>query len=161
MQAYARAELAPAEPHFKRQQAIQLADTPLGSGQSASSALAAHLLGELDENAIGLLAERLVPHLARLGDRNAAVAHAAYTVQSLAADLGVSPKAIRCAIARGELRGVKRGSRWIIPPEAVEEWAIPSSPGRMTPRNCSRRAPKAAGPSLRSVICGSHRGGSR
>ena len=168
MQAYAKAELAPAEPDFNRRQAhhdagaaTKIAAEPrVGSGRSASSALAGLILGELDEDALGVLAARLAPHLRGLDERNPAVARAAYTVPSLAADLGVSRKAVRCAIARGELRAVKRGSRWIIPAAAVNEWATPSTPRRTTGRGCSPRAPKAAGPSLRSVLRATHRGGS-
>jgi excisionase family DNA binding protein len=119
------------------------------------------LLDELDEKALLLLAKRLAPHLGRLDQRNPAIPPVAYTVHSLAAELGVSPKAIRCAIARGELRGVKRGSRWIITADAVSEWAAPSIPRCTSARSCSPRAPKAAGPSLRSVICAGHRGGFR
>ena len=168
MQAYDKADLAPAEPDFNHQEshhnagaAIKIAAEPqVGPGRSASSALAALILGELDEGALGVLAARLVPHLRGLDERNPAVAHAAYTVHSLAADLGVSRKAVRGAIARGELRAVKRGSRWIIPADAVSEWATPSRPRRPTGRGCSPRAPKAAGPSLRSVLWATHRGGS-
>jgi excisionase family DNA binding protein len=47
----------------------------------------------------------------------------AYTVASLAAALGVSPRVVRGAIARGELAAVKRGGRWIISPDAVRVWA--------------------------------------
>ena len=47
----------------------------------------------------------------------------AYTVASLAAALKVSPRAIRGAIARGELAAAKRGGRWIIAAGAVEAWA--------------------------------------
>lgn len=168
MQAYAKAELASAERDFDREQAhrdaraaINVAAEPqVGSGRSASSALAALVLSELDADALGVLAARLAPHLRGLEERNPVVAHAAYTVHSLAADLGVSRKAVRCAIARGELRAVKRGSRWIIPVDAINEWATPSTPRRTTGRGCSPRAPKAAGPSLRSVFRASHGGGS-
>ena len=45
-----------------------------------------------------------------------------YTVRSLAAALGVSEKVIRNAIARGELRGAKRGGRWYLNQEDVEHW---------------------------------------
>ena len=37
----------------------------------------------------------------------------AYTANTLAAELGVSPRTIRNAITRGELAAVKRGGRWI------------------------------------------------
>ncbi len=46
----------------------------------------------------------------------------AYTVGSLAAALEVTPRVVGNAITRGELRAVKRGARWLIPPDAVIEW---------------------------------------
>lgn len=104
-----------------------------------------------------MLARRLGPHLGGLEDRNQQ-GHIAYTVHSLAAELGISPKAIRCAIARGELGAVKRGSRWIISADAVADWATASEPRRVRSRGCRAWAAKAAGPSLRSVLCG---GGAR
>jgi excisionase family DNA binding protein len=47
----------------------------------------------------------------------------AYTVASLAAALGVSPRVIRGAITRGDLQAAKRGGRWIISAAAVRRWA--------------------------------------
>ena len=169
MEAYARADLAQSKPDFSHPQGRGdmglppevATETRAGSRASASSALAAALLDGLNESDLGLLAKRVAPHLGRLEERNPAVGHVAYTVHSLAADLAVSPKAIRCAIKRGELRAVKRGSRWIIPADAVNEWATPSAARRATARTCSPRAPKVAGPSLRSVLCAGYRGGSR
>lgn len=171
MQGYARAELAPAELEIRDQRIRRsrngavanqfAADTTAELERSASSALAALLLDGLDEDTLGALAKRLVPHLSRLENRNQQVRHVAYTVDTLAAELGMSPKAIRCAIARGELRGVKRGSRWIISADAIDAWASTPNPRRSTGRSCSSSAPKAAGPSLQSVLCGRTRGGAR
>jgi len=57
----------------------------------------------------------------------------AYTVAQLAAETGLSPKAVRGAIARGELEAVKRGTRWIVSADAVAAWATaPPSKSRMT-----------------------------
>ena len=137
---------------------------------AAARALASLLLEGLSDQDFAVFASRLVPHLqdGRLDD---ARAHSAYTVASLAAELGVSARAIRCAITRHELQAVKRGSRWIISADAVGEWASAPDARDATPRR--RRAalppaPKAAGPSLRSVLCGERhaacggvRGGSR
>jgi excisionase family DNA binding protein len=44
------------------------------------------------------------------------------TVRGFAAELGVSEKVIRNAIARGELQAVKRGGRWFISSEASDRW---------------------------------------
>ena len=57
----------------------------------------------------------------------------AYTVASLAAALGVSPRAVRGAITRGELAAVKRGGRWIISADAVRAWAQQDGVARRTP----------------------------
>jgi len=47
----------------------------------------------------------------------------AYTVAQLAHETGLSAKAIRGAIVRGELEAVKRGTRWIVSADAVAAWA--------------------------------------
>lgn len=136
---------------------------------TAACAFASLLLEGLSDQDLAVFARRLLPHLED-GRLDRARAHSAYTVASLAAALGVSAKAIRCAIARHELPAVKRGSRWIISADAVDEWA--SAPEEHDPTARLRRAalppaPKAAGPSLRSVLCGEPhvargaRGGSR
>ncbi|MBV9334679.1 MAG: helix-turn-helix domain-containing protein [Solirubrobacterales bacterium] len=136
----------------------------------AARALASLLLEGLSDQDLAVFARRLLPHL-QDGRLDLARGHSAYTVASLAAELGVSAKAIRCAIARHELQAIKRGSRWIISGDAVGEWASAPEEHDATPRR--RRAalppaPKAAGPSLRSVLCGEPhaarggvRGGSR
>ena len=61
----------------------------------------------------------------------------AYTVASLAAALGVSPRAVRGAITRGELAAVERGGRWIISADAVRAWAQHDGAAR---RATARRA---------------------
>lgn len=86
---------------------------------STSAVLAALLVNDLDGDALAMLARRLTPHLQQL---YTPAVRAAYTVESLADELEVSPKTVRCAIARGELQAVKRGSRWIISARAVDEW---------------------------------------
>ena len=137
---------------------------------AAAQTLASLLLEGLTEQDLAVFARRLLPHLqegqlARVG------AHSAYTVASLAAELGVSAKAVRCAITRQELHAVKRGSRWIISADAVSEWATAAearnATGRRRPASLPA-APRAAGRSLRSVLCGESpaarhgvRGGSR
>jgi Helix-turn-helix domain len=111
MQAYAGAQLTPLESE------LRLAPVPSikpASGDTSSpiAALVSVILEGLSDHDLCLLARRLLPHLrepTELNDR-----HPAYTVASLAAELGVSQKAIRGAIARGELAAVKRGARWLI-----------------------------------------------
>ena len=56
----------------------------------------------------------------------------AFTVDALAIAVGMSPKAIRNAIGRGELRAAKRGGRWLISAAAVEEWSRPAESRRFT-----------------------------
>lgn len=57
----------------------------------------------------------------------------AYTVASLAAAVGVSAKAIRNAITRGELAAVKRAGRWLIAADAVDAWTQSPQPRRIRP----------------------------
>ena len=128
-----------------------------GAERSASM-LAALILDSLDDNGLAVLARRLVPHLrpsAEAEERG----HIAYTVASLAIELGVSQKAIRCAIARRELSAVKRGARWIISADAVRAWAAASDERRRASYSRGAAAPKAAGPSLRAVFCEAVGGG--
>jgi len=166
MQAYSRAALAPvraASPvssvycHEEGGSAVVAsgsAGRPVDVG-TAARALASLLLDGLSDHDLAVFAGRLLPHLQE-GQLDHARTHSAYTVASLAAELGVSAKAIRWAIARHELQAVKRGSRWIISADEVGEWA--SAPDARDATSRRRRAapppaPKAAGPSLRSVLC--------
>jgi excisionase family DNA binding protein len=59
---------------------------------------------------------------------------AVYTPATLAAELGVTPRAIRAAIERGDLQARRSGRGWVIGAAAVAAWAAPSRP----------RAPRAA-----------------
>jgi excisionase family DNA binding protein len=167
MQAYSTAALAPATatpPVSSVSSRREGGSAVVASGSAgrlvdvgiATHALASLLLEGLSDEDLAVFARRLLPHL-QDGRLDHARTHSAYTVASLAAELGVSAKAIRCAIARHELQAVKRGSRWIISADAVGEWASAPDARDATPRR--RRAalppaPKAAGPSLRSVLCG-------
>lgn len=63
-----------------------------------------------------------------------ATAPPAYTVATLAAELGVSAKVIRGAIARGELDAARRGDRYVISADAVASWAAPGRGDRSPPR---------------------------
>jgi excisionase family DNA binding protein len=173
MQAYANAKFSPPTSRFEHahvpllEQAVDVglstaATTRFDSAASPSSILMSLILHGLDDRELAVLARRLMPHLQYEGDPEPVRLHTAYTVSSLAAELGVSQKAIRCAIARRELAAVKRGARWIISAEAVRTWATASDARSRTSRPRTAAAPKAAGPSLRSVLCGagSH-GGAR
>ena len=167
MQAYSRTGLAPVTPASPLPSVSSRArglDRAVPSGPAerafgvvtAAQALVSLLLEGLTEQDLAVFARRLLPHLQE-GRLDRVGAHSAYTVASLAAELGVSAKAVRCAIARQELRAVKRGSRWIISADAVSEWASGPQAHYSTARRRPApppQAPKAAGPSLRSVLCG-------
>ncbi len=173
MQAYATAQLSPLEsesclapvPSTKPASSpgVNGVDTAQPAvGSSPIAVLSSLIVDGLTERELGVLARRLLPHLRQPSDLGVECTQAPYTVASLAAKLGVSHKAIRCAIARHELSAVKRGARWIISAEAVREWATPSE---ARPRPGYKRlatASKAAGTSLRSVLCtDAGRGGGR
>lgn len=68
----------------------------------------------------------------------------AFTVRSLAAELGRTEGSIRAAIARGELEAVKRGRGYVIAAEAVAAWARPPAPST-TGRSPSRGRGPAGG----------------
>ncbi len=161
MQAYASAQLTPLE--SESQQALAPSIKPT-SGAAFNGAAAAQLdsaspvtalvsaiVDGLSDRDLGVLARRLLPHLRQPTDLNDG--HSAYTVASLAAELGVSQKTIRCAIARRELAAVKRGARWLISADSVREWATPSEARARPRRTRSAAVPKAVGPSLRAVFC--------
>ena len=166
MQAYASAQLTPLGsdsqqapiPSLKPASRAAVNGAAVAQLNSASpvAALVSAIVDGLSDRDLGELARRLLPHLpqpTKLNDR-----HAAYTVASLATELGVSQKTIRSAITRRELAAVKRGARWLISAESVREWATPSEAGPRPRRTRGVAIPKAAGPSLRAVLCtaGSH-----
>jgi excisionase family DNA binding protein len=91
-------------------------------------------LDQLADRLAGMVAERV---LVRLEAQQPPAT--AYTVATLAAQLGRSERAIRSAITRGELRAVRRGRGWVITAEAVADWcrSAPtpvSLPARPRPR---------------------------
>ncbi|MCP9490365.1 MAG: helix-turn-helix domain-containing protein [Solirubrobacteraceae bacterium MAG38_C4-C5] len=67
-------------------------------------------------------------------------ARSAYTAATLAAELGVTTRAVRAAIARGDLTATKRAGRWIIARHAVEAWASPDAAPRARRRGPVRRS---------------------
>jgi excisionase family DNA binding protein len=69
----------------------------------------------------------------------------AFTVATLATELGRSERSIRAAIARGELQAVKRGRGWVIARDAVAAWARAPIP-RSQPRPRSGRPRRRSGP---------------
>jgi excisionase family DNA binding protein len=71
-----------------------------------------------------------VEHLRTLlgvdADQRRATPTPAFTVRSLATEIGRSERSVRDAIARGELKAVKRGRGYLITAAAVEAWATPA-----------------------------------
>jgi excisionase family DNA binding protein len=171
MQAYASAQLTPLEsesldtpvPSIKPASAIEVggvAEAQLNSAANPIAALTSLVLDGLTDRDLGVLARRLLPHLRQPADDDR-LARAAYTVASLAAELGISQKAIRSAISRHELSAVKRGTRWLISADAVREWVSPAEQRTSRQRTRLAAAPRAAGPSLRSVLCAAASSGRR
>ena len=120
-----------------------MARAPVLNADASEHAL--RIAGDLNA-LIDLLAERLADRLAERvgnGDRLPLV----YTPDTLARELGCTPRAIRAAIARAELAAVKRGGRWIILAESVVRWASPpGSAGSLapTPRRNNRQPMREA-----------------
>ena len=73
---------------------------------------------------------------------------AGYTTDTLAAELGITPRAVRAAIERGDLRAVKRAGRYFIAPEAVEAFLTPA----VTVPQARRRSPKRKGGALGTYL---------
>jgi excisionase family DNA binding protein len=168
MQAYARARLTPLESESPQAPtpSISPASGPVVNGATAVerdtsspvTALVSVIFNGLSDHDLGVLARRLLPHLHQPAEQDER--RPVYTVASLAAELGVSQKTIRCAIGRHELVAVKRGARWLISADAVRDWATPPEvPARQRSRCVP--APRAAGPSLRSVLCAASGTGGR
>jgi excisionase family DNA binding protein len=69
----------------------------------------------------------------------------AYTPKTLAGELGITPRAVRAAIERGDLEARRSGRGYVIAAEAVAAWARPPT------RTRRRAAPRKARP-LRDAI---------
>lgn len=93
-----------------------------GSSELLARALLSALLS--DPEAL----RRLGAALAEVAATETETQPAAYTVEGLAATMGVSPRVVRNAITRGELQAVKRGGRWLIAPDAVDAWTHDAEP---------------------------------
>lgn len=129
MQAYASAQLTPLESEAQRapvpsissasRGAAAVNGAPVGQLDSASpvAALVSAIVDGLSDRDLGVLARRLLPHLRQPMELNDG--HPAYTVASLAGELGVSQKTIRFAITRRELAAVKRAPGGSSPPSPV------------------------------------------
>ncbi len=76
---------------------------------------------------------------------------AAFTVATLAGELGRSERSIRAAIARGELEAVKRGRGWLVTSDAVERWASASAPRGQRPRGSRSIRRGGKGPMSRAL----------
>ncbi len=111
-----------------------------------ASALTA-LVDALDDRALDMLADRLAPRLTSDGRSHARPV--AYTVATLASEIGLSHRAVRGAVERGELAAVKRGGRWLVSAEAVAAWVTPAP--RVGPGVAPARAPR----SVRTAPAGS------
>ncbi len=162
MQAYANVPLTPLESESHLAPVPSITPTSGGAVVNGATevkldtsnpvtALVSVILDGLSDHDLDVLARRLLPHLRRPTEVNES--HSVYTVASLAAELGVSQKAIRGAIGRRELAAVKRGARWLISAESVHEWATPSEAQPRSRRTRVAAVPKTAGPSLRAVLC--------
>lgn len=114
---------------------------------NSDAPIALAVVAALDDEALDLLAERLAPRLPIEHKRNAAPI--AYTVATLAHEVGLSERAVRGAIERRELAAVKRSGRWLVSAEAVAAWVTPApAPTQIAPR---RRGGTAAKGSLASL----------
>ncbi len=65
----------------------------------------------------------------------------AYTPQTLAAELGITPRAVRAAIERGDLEARRSGRGYVIAAEAVTAWGRPRARARRQTPAVKRRRP--------------------
>jgi excisionase family DNA binding protein len=87
------------------------------------------LLDELGPDGLREFARALRPYLD--ADERPVV----YTPATLAAELGLTARAIRAAIERGDLEARRSGRGWVIGTDAVARWATPE-------RRAARRSTK-------------------
>jgi excisionase family DNA binding protein len=103
------------------------------------SEFVAALLEELRDDPAALVELR-----ALLGARPAV-----YTPRTLAAELGVTPRAVRAAIERGDLEARRSGRGYVIGAEAVAAWARRLK--SRSPARSRRRLGRESGP-LRNAL---------
>jgi excisionase family DNA binding protein len=99
---------------------------------------------ELDRLA-DLLAERVATRLTPAREQSTA-----FTVATLASEIGRSERSIRAAITRGELRAIKRGKGYVISADAVAAW-IRAPTDRTIPIRTPRRRRAGTGPATRAL----------
>jgi len=105
---------------------------------------------KLDSDELARLADQLAPLVAARIQPPSMTG--AYTPATLADLLGRSQRAIRAAIARGELQAVKRGRGYLISPDAVAAWATPTqASSRDRARSSSRPQSRSGGPMSRAL----------
>jgi excisionase family DNA binding protein len=63
----------------------------------------------------------------RVAQLEAAARPSVYTPQTLAAQLGITPRAVRAAIERGDLKARRSGRGYVIGADAVAAWARPAT----------------------------------
>jgi len=89
--------------------------------------LALAVVEALDDRALELLAEKLAPLRAAGGAPDPGPV--AFTVATLAVELGLTERQVRGMIHRGEIPAAKRGCGYVIARNAVEAWAAPDEGG--------------------------------
>lgn len=115
------------------------------------SRIALAVIEALDDQALDLLADRLAPRVN--ADDECDARPIAYTVATLASEIGLSPRAVRGAIERRELAAVKRSGRWLVSADAAAAWVAPaSSPVQVVPRRRSGAIPLGSLSSLAAEI---------
>ena len=126
------------------------ADSARALGDLLVSLVVPALFAALGNDRGGLVQSPLTPAKA---PQELVVPAQVYTVKTLAAELGRTPRSVRGAIERGELEAAKSGRGYIISAEAVTRWSTPSL--RVGPQQSRgqrpRRTNSAAGPMRRAL----------
>lgn len=107
-------------------------------GPGGQTDLGLCVIAGLSEEALDRLAALLAPLLGQPASCEMPPSRAT-TVNGLAREVGMTPRAVRAAIDRGDLPAVKRAGRWLISREGVEHWLAPP-PTAPRPIRASRPA---------------------